>query len=118
MRPHIATQGWTSGNNKVDSCIKEFQLNTTKYKDVIEWIPFNKLNDIQTIGEGGFGTVFSARWLDGKRISDKINYRNFMQQRTLSYAVGLKTLHGSVFLMNSKILRSVDQLVVILKYMD
>lgn len=29
--PQKITQGWASGNNGVDDCIKEFQLRTTKY---------------------------------------------------------------------------------------
>ncbi|RIB24968.1 hypothetical protein C2G38_2167206 [Gigaspora rosea] len=33
----------------------------------VKWIPFNRLENVQKIGEGGFGSVFSAMWLDGKR---------------------------------------------------
>ena len=58
--PQKTTQGWTSGNKDVDDCIKEFQLKATNYKDVIEWIPFNKLENIQKLGDG-----FLATWLDG-----------------------------------------------------
>ncbi|RIB08131.1 hypothetical protein C2G38_2212426 [Gigaspora rosea] len=45
------TQGCTSGNKDVDDCIREFQLKATEYEDVIEWIPFNRLNNIQKVGE-------------------------------------------------------------------
>ncbi|RIB18385.1 kinase-like domain-containing protein [Gigaspora rosea] len=81
------TQGWTSGNKNIDECIKGFQLKATKYEDVIEWIPFNRLDNVRKIGEGGFGLVFSATWLDGKIIG--------RQSRTLPYIVALKTLPGS-----------------------
>jgi hypothetical protein len=66
--PQKTAQGWESENKSIDNCIKEFQLKATKYEDVIEWIPFNKLVNIQMIGKGGFGSVFSATWLDGKRM--------------------------------------------------
>ncbi|RIB17340.1 kinase-like domain-containing protein [Gigaspora rosea] len=92
--PQKTTQGWTSGNKEVDDCIKEFQLNIMKYTNVVEWIPFNRLENFQKIGEGGFGSVFSATWLDGKRIisGEECHYT---QSRTPSFIVVLKTLPGS-----------------------
>ncbi|RIB18999.1 kinase-like domain-containing protein [Gigaspora rosea] len=88
--PQKTIKGWTSGNNDVDDCIKEFQLKATNYEDVIEWIPFNRLDNLQKIGEGGFGSVFSATWLDGKRIVS-----DGSKSRTPSCIVAIKTLPGS-----------------------
>ena len=48
--PYKTIQGWTSGNKNIDDYIKEFQLKTTEYENVIEWIPFNRLNNIQRNG--------------------------------------------------------------------
>jgi hypothetical protein len=87
--PQKTTQGWTSGNKDIDDCIKEFQLKATKYENVIEWISFNRLDNIQMIGKGGFGSVFSATWLDGKR-----TVTGNMRSRTPSCVVALKTLSG------------------------
>ncbi|RIB30325.1 kinase-like domain-containing protein [Gigaspora rosea] len=87
--PQKTAQGWTSGNKDVDNCIKEFQFKATNYKDAIEWIPFSRLGNIQKIGEGGFGSVFSATWLDGKR---KVS--EYIQSRSPS-CVALKTLSCS-----------------------
>ncbi|RIB30313.1 hypothetical protein C2G38_342747 [Gigaspora rosea] len=92
--PQKIAQGWTSGIKDVDECIKEFQLKTARYEDVIEWIPFNRLNNLQKIGEGGFGSVFSATWLDGKRIVSGKSTEN-VRSRTPSCKVALKTLPGS-----------------------
>ncbi|RIB15761.1 hypothetical protein C2G38_2191692 [Gigaspora rosea] len=44
------TQGWISKNKDVDDCIKEFQSKVTKYEDLTEWIPFNRLDNIQKLG--------------------------------------------------------------------
>ncbi|RIB30306.1 kinase-like domain-containing protein [Gigaspora rosea] len=68
-----------------------------RYTDVIDWIPFNRLTNVQKIGEGGFGSVFSATWLDGKRIvSEKYSeVVQYVQSRTPSCIVALKTLPGS-----------------------
>ncbi|CAG8677733.1 18735_t:CDS:2, partial [Acaulospora morrowiae] len=83
--PFIATQGWTSGNKEVDYCIKGFQLKSSKYENVIEWIPFNRLSNLQKVDE----SKFRALWLDGTRkIEDNIRLR------ILSCAVGLKALNS------------------------
>ncbi|RIB23388.1 kinase-like domain-containing protein [Gigaspora rosea] len=78
--PFIKTREWTSGNKDIDDCIKEFQLNATEHKKAIEWIPFEKLNVINEIGKGGFGTVYLANW---------------QQNISHSTKVALKTLPGS-----------------------
>ena len=99
--PQKITQRWTNGNKDVDNCIKEFQLKATKYEDVIEWIPFNRLDNIQKIDDG-----FSATWLDGKRCVDGDGQKNeYTQSRMPSYKVELKTLTRSQNLLD--ILREV-----------
>ncbi|CAG8543527.1 17172_t:CDS:10, partial [Acaulospora morrowiae] len=92
--PFEITQAWTSESIDVDDCIKEFQFIATEYEKIIEWIPFDRLNNIQHIGKGGFGDVFSANWIDGKRkvLNDG---KGFIQSRIQSYLVALKTLSGS-----------------------
>ncbi|RIB26950.1 hypothetical protein C2G38_2161919 [Gigaspora rosea] len=37
-------------NRDIDNCMKAFQLRVFAYKDTIEWIPFDKLSDVQEIG--------------------------------------------------------------------
>ncbi|RIB23272.1 hypothetical protein C2G38_2291420 [Gigaspora rosea] len=32
---------------------------------MIKWISFDRLVNIKKIGEGGFGSIFSATWVDG-----------------------------------------------------
>src|SRR6185437_5166944 len=89
--PQKITQRWTSGNKDVDNCIKEFQLKATYYEDVIEWIPFNRLDNIQKIGDR-----FLATWLDGIRCVDGDGQKNeYTQSRMQSYKVELKILGSS-----------------------
>ncbi|RIB25552.1 kinase-like domain-containing protein [Gigaspora rosea] len=54
---------------------------------MIEWIPFDKLNNIKKIGQGGFSSVYSTTWLDGIRKLDK----NVRIRKPFS-TVALKTL--------------------------
>src|SRR5581483_5523522 len=56
---------WTSGNKNIDKLIQDIQL-TKNISDILEWIPYNKFNDIKYIAEGGFAKVYSATWTDGR----------------------------------------------------
>ncbi|RIB00158.1 kinase-like domain-containing protein [Gigaspora rosea] len=86
---------WTCGNKYVDCCIKEFQLKTSKYENVIEWIPFDKLSITDKIGEGGFGCVYFATWSDGIRKIERTDDYYYVRSREPSSAVALKTLSDS-----------------------
>jgi hypothetical protein len=54
---------WTSGNNDIDKFIQDTHL-LVHYdvKKVLEWIPFDRLDDIKYIAKIGFG---KANWIDG-----------------------------------------------------
>ncbi|RIB29515.1 hypothetical protein C2G38_2155135 [Gigaspora rosea] len=59
-----------------------------KLQNVVEWIPFNKIEHVQKIGKRGFDLEFSATWLDGKRIvSGESHYS--AQSRILLFIVHL-----------------------------
>ncbi|RIB22545.1 kinase-like domain-containing protein, partial [Gigaspora rosea] len=96
--PDITTR-WTSRNKDIDVCMKTFQLRAAKYEDVIEWIPFDRLSEIIKIGEGGFGSVYSATWLDGIRKVETIkDGKNdiYKRVREQSSTIALKTLASSM----------------------
>src|SRR2546423_33364 len=46
---------WTSGNTEIDELIKNRQRNIIKIDHIVEWIPFNKFQDVQF-------TFFSKRF--------------------------------------------------------
>ncbi|RHZ83343.1 hypothetical protein Glove_97g107 [Diversispora epigaea] len=56
---------WTSGNATLDKFIQDAQLNADEYFKVIEWIPYNRFQDIKQISKGGYGTIYYAKWIDG-----------------------------------------------------
>ncbi|UZO08946.1 uncharacterized protein OCT59_029189 [Rhizophagus irregularis] len=47
-------KNWTSGNKDIDEFIQQSQLNAVYYKKYLEWIPFEKFQNITYIAEGGF----------------------------------------------------------------
>ena len=82
-------EGKTSGNPEIDNLIYESQLQTKHYYRNLEWIPYDRFQDIESIGEGGFANIYSATWLDGKPIYDKT------KKRTKPIRVALKKLKNS-----------------------
>ncbi|RIB01671.1 kinase-like domain-containing protein, partial [Gigaspora rosea] len=77
--------------------MKAVQFKTLAYEDAIEWIPFDRLDNIIKIGEGGFGSIYKATWLDGiRRIEKIIKNDNFSYKRSREQnsIVALKTLPG------------------------
>ena len=56
---------WTSGNDEIDKLIQDAQLNANKFYEAMEWIPYDRFEDVKQIGKGGFGTIHYARWIDG-----------------------------------------------------
>ncbi|RHZ70468.1 hypothetical protein Glove_271g107 [Diversispora epigaea] len=62
---------WTSENREIDELIQQIQLNANKYQEIIEWIPFGRLENVAYLAKGGFGTAYKANWLDGFIYSHK-----------------------------------------------
>src|SRR4051795_1112359 len=60
--------GKSSGNPEIDKLIHESQLKTKHYYKNLEWISYDRFQDIKSIGEGGFANIFSATWLDGEPV--------------------------------------------------
>ncbi|RHZ70972.1 hypothetical protein Glove_264g5 [Diversispora epigaea] len=56
---------WTSEDREIDEFIQQIQLNANKRQEIIEWIPFEKLENIVYLTKGGFGTAYKAKWPDG-----------------------------------------------------
>ncbi|POG74104.1 hypothetical protein GLOIN_2v1839524 [Rhizophagus irregularis DAOM 181602=DAOM 197198] len=56
---------WTSGNNDIDNLIQKCQLETIEPDGVIEWIPYNDLQNIKYLTKGSFSEIYTAVWIDG-----------------------------------------------------
>ena len=74
--PSCIIEGWRSGNSEIDEFIKDTIYNAKYYYDngkyplFLEWVPFDRFEDIKLTGEGGFAKVYSATWIgDHSRIS-------------------------------------------------
>ncbi|UZO13053.1 uncharacterized protein OCT59_004559 [Rhizophagus irregularis] len=67
------------------------QLKASSDNKIIEWIEYDKFEDVEYLAKGGFGTVFKAVWKDGPW---KIN-RSGQLEREGETKVALKCLHNS-----------------------
>ena len=59
-------KNWTSGYKDIDELIQHSQLNATNCMNCLEWIPFEKFENVTYIAKGGFGKIYKANWSEGK----------------------------------------------------
>ena len=84
---------WTSKDREIDHFIQQTQLNANKSREIVEWIPFDRFENVTYLSKGGFGTVYKAKWLDGP-----IKYLNYYVEdwgRSRNQGVCLKSLDNS-----------------------
>ncbi|KAG9302537.1 hypothetical protein G9A89_007241 [Geosiphon pyriformis] len=84
---------WTSGNQEIDKFIQETQLEATNGEQVVTWIPYKDLTNIEPLAEGGYAKVFKANWLDGIILGQKEKKDGW--RRYTNFPVVLKILKGT-----------------------
>jgi hypothetical protein len=57
---------WTSGNDNIDNLLQECQMKVITPEQVPEWIPYNNLQNIEYLTEGGCSEIYTAVWINGK----------------------------------------------------
>ena len=75
--------------------IQKAQLKATNIHQVIEWIEYDRFENVEYLAKGGFGTTYKAIWKDG--------YLNYIENDQLirrkddvkGHPVALKCLHNS-----------------------
>ena len=95
---------WTSGNDFIDRFIQETQLHNGSKKRILEWIPYNRLENIKYLDKGGFSTIYEAIWLDGP-----IQRYDFFENKLIrnsNQKIAIKSLDKSLNL-NDKFLNEV-----------
>jgi hypothetical protein len=97
--PFRKIEGWSSGNPDIDKFIKDTIYDARscrgRYATFLEWVPFDRFEDVNQIGEGGFAKVYSATWLNGPSIFRKQDDESWKKDDLKSIKVALKRLNGS-----------------------
>ena len=98
--PFKVIEGWFSGNSVIDKFIKDTMYDGRNHESInrnyvlfLEWIPFDRFEDIKQIGEGGFAKVYSATWIDGRSKFKKQDGWKKLDPGPMK--VALKRLNGS-----------------------
>ena len=86
-------KNWTSGNKNIDEFIQQSQLNALDYSNCLEWVPFEKFQNVTYTAKGGFGKIYSANWLKGYICC--WNIENQKWKRNQNFKVALKSLDKS-----------------------
>jgi len=85
---------WTSGDSYIDKLIQDTQLLAHNYvSKALEWIPYNRLVNIEYIVEG-FLNVYRADWIDGNIIEWDNNSQNWKRHNQNMF-VALKGFNDS-----------------------
>src|ERR1043166_8155930 len=94
VRNYLKTKfsNWTSGNDDIDSVIQKCQLETLNPNRVVEWIPYNNLQNINYLTKGGCSEIYSANWIDGRY--DEWDSKNQRLERVGSQSIVLKKLEN------------------------
>ena len=95
--PSCIIEGWTSGNSEIDEFIKDtiFNVGGYDYPLFLEWVEFDRFENVKQIGEGGFAKVYSATWIDGRAKYVRQSVGNWKREDSESMEVALKRLNGS-----------------------
>jgi hypothetical protein len=108
-------KNWTSENNEVDKFIQKAQLNAKEYREILEWIEYDRFENVEYLAKGGFGTIYKAIWKDG--FIGEWDPENNQWQRNKNwrsyedFPIILKCLHNSQDI-TSDFLREVSYLFV------
>ena len=77
---------WTSGNNDIDNLIQKCQMEALLPEMIVEWIPYNNLQNIEYLTKGGFSEIYTAEWNHGHYLewdSKEQQLQRFGRQRVV-----------------------------------
>ena len=88
-------KNWTSGNHNVDKFIQKTQLKAKNNMEVLEWIEYDRFENVEYLAKGGFGTTYKAIWEDGPILYWDSKNNQWERKKTYNPVVTLKCLHNS-----------------------
>ena len=89
---------WTSGDSNIDKLIKNSQLNAIFQSELIEWIDYSNLENVEFVAHGGFGSVYKAIWKDGPIVGFEVpwNIKKSEWKRESNKEVAIKKFHNVI----------------------
>ena len=65
VRNYLNFSSWSSGNDDIDNLIQKCQMEALHPEMIVEWIPYNNLQDIEYLTKGEFSEIYKATRIDG-----------------------------------------------------
>ena len=100
---------WTSGDSNIDELIQNSQLNANLWHELIEWIEYTNLENVEFVAHGGFGSVYKAVWKDGPIHDSTRNDNKFELKRYSNTEVAVKKFRNATHV-SSEFLNEVNNL--------
>src|ERR1044072_5088761 len=89
-------KNWTSGNHDIDKFIRKSQLKAKNMGQVVEWVEYDRFENVEYLAKGGFGTTYKAIWKDGLLYDWDFKNNQFTRKDDeKGHPVALKCLHNS-----------------------
>jgi hypothetical protein len=93
-------KNWTSGNRYIDEFIQNSHLKGKNCSEILEWIEYDRIKNVEYLVKGGFGITYKAIWKDGYILDWDIENNKWERSKKSSkiyenYPVALKCLHNS-----------------------
>src|SRR4051812_12541245 len=84
-------------NHDVDEFIQKAQLKAKNAEQIIEWIEYDRFENVEYLAKGGFGTTYKAIWKDGYIGRWDSKNGQFIREKDdeKGHPVALKCLHNS-----------------------
>jgi hypothetical protein len=86
-------KNWTSGNKNIDELIQQSQIDSLWNLKCLEWIPFEKFENVTYLTRGGFSKIYSADWPEGNIYYWDIENQEWIRESDIK--VVLKSLDNS-----------------------
>src|SRR5436309_2107051 len=79
---------WTSGNDDIDNLIQNCQKEALMPNMIVEWIPYNNLQNIKYLTKGVCSEIYTAGWIGGCYFE----WDSKKQQLTRKFESGIKAV--------------------------
>ena len=87
-------KNWTSGNRDIDEFVQNAQLKAKCHEEVLEWIEYDKFENVEYLAKGGFGINYKAIWNEGYVKSWDSENEQWKRSEN-NYPIVLKCLNNS-----------------------
>ncbi|GBC04124.1 hypothetical protein RclHR1_05520012 [Rhizophagus clarus] len=71
---------WTSNNNDIDDLIQKCQMEAISPHRIVEWIPYDSLQDVEYLTKGGCSEIYTATWREGQLKNVENASRNWFEE--------------------------------------